>query len=528
MGDPRGFLKVRTRREAASRPVEERIKDWYDVHAESGVLPWTREQASRCMDCGTPFCMTGCPLGNLIPEFNDLVSRGQWEDAYQRLSMTNNFPEVTGRICPALCESACVLSIHEPATMIRHDECAIIDRAWELDIVRPLPPQRLTDQTVAVVGSGPAGLACAQQLTRAGHTVVVYEKDDAIGGLMRYGIPNFKLDKRLIDRRVAQMEAEGTVFRTGVEIGRDITWDDLRSRYDAVVVAIGSSVPRDMALPGRGLDGIHFAMEYLPDATRRVYGVKPVHDITAAGKHVVVIGGGDTGSDCLGTAIRQGAASVTVLQIMGREPSSRPEGQPWPTFARLYQRTSSMEEGGAYVYHTDSVSFVGAPDAGADGGLPEGADGADDAARTPVRVEAGATADGFVADGNGHVTGLRIVDVAPGENGPFTRQPGTERVIPADLVLISVGFLHPDTATLSDQLPVDLDARGNVARDDRFATSRDGVFVAGDAGRGQSLVVWAIAEGRACAAAVDEYLTGASSELPAPIRPTARPMALPR
>ncbi|RSX54475.1 glutamate synthase subunit beta [Bifidobacterium samirii] len=510
MGDPRGFLKVRTRRELAERPVAERVRDWFDVHAECGLQPWTQEQAARCMDCGTPFCMTGCPLGNLIPEFNDLVVRGQWEDAYNRLSSTSNFPEFTGRICPALCESACVLGIHQPPTMIKNDELTIIEQAWELGLVKPLPPQRLTDQTVAVVGSGPAGLACAQQLTRAGHTVVVYERDDAIGGLMRYGIPNFKLDKRLIDRRVEQMEAEGTVFRTGVEIGRDISWDDLRSRYDAVVVAIGSTVPRDMNLPGRTLDGIHFAMEYLPDATRRVYGVEPVHGIDAKDKHVIVIGGGDTGSDCLGTAIRQGAKDVTVLQIMPKEPTERPDAQPWPTFARLYQKTTSMAEGGEYLYSTDSVDFIGS-----------------DEEQAKVHVEHSTATEGFVADGHGHVTGLRVVDVAPGEDGPFTRQPGTERVLPADLVLISVGFLHPDTTTLVDQLPVDLDGRGNVARDERFATSQDGVFVAGDAGRGQSLVVWAVAEGRSCAAAVDEYLTG-STELPAPIHASQRPMALPR
>ena len=510
MGDPRGFLKVRTRRELAERPVEERIKDWLDVHAESGLQPWTTEQAARCMDCGTPFCMTGCPLGNIIPEFNDLVRQEKWEDAYNRLSTTNNFPEVTGRICPALCEKACVLGIHQPPTMIKLDEQTIIDQAWGLDIVKPMPPQRLTDQTVAVVGSGPAGLACAQQLTRAGHTVVVYERDDAIGGLMRYGIPNFKLDKRLIDRRIKQMEAEGTRFRTGVEIGKDISWDDLRDRYDAVVVAIGSTVPRDMKIPGRELKGIHFAMEFLPDATRRVYGVNPVHDITAKDKHVIIIGGGDTGSDCLGTSIRQGAKDVTVLQIMPKEPDERPDNQPWPTFARLYQKTSSMEEGGTYVYSTDSVNFVGS-----------------DEEQARVHIGDSTASEGFVADENGHVTGLKVVDVAPGENGPFTRQPGTERVLPADLVLISVGFLHPDTSTLLDQLPVELDKRGNVARNDKFATSQDGVFVAGDAGRGQSLVVWAISEGRSCAAAVDEYLTGVT-ELPAPITASQRPMMLPR
>ena len=399
MGDPRGFLKVRTRRELAERPVEERIKDWLDVHAESGLQPWTTEQAARCMDCGTPFCMTGCPLGNIIPEFNDLVRQEKWEDAYNRLSTTNNFPEVTGRICPALCEKACVLGIHQPPTMIKLDEQTIIDQAWGLDIVKPMPPQRLTDQTVAVVGSGPAGLACAQQLTRAGHTVVVYERDDAIGGLMRYGIPNFKLDKRLIDRRIKQMEAEGTRFRTGVEIGKDISWDDLRDRYDAVVVAIGSTVPRDMKIPGRELKGIHFAMEFLPDATRRVYGVKPVHDITAKDKHVIIIGGGDTGSDCLGTSIRQGAKDVTVLQIMPKEPDERPDNQPWPTFARLYQKTSSMEEGGTYVYSTDSVNFVGS-----------------DEEQARVHIEDSTASEGFVADENGHVTGLKVVDVGTGRS----------------------------------------------------------------------------------------------------------------
>lgn len=510
MGDPRGFLKVRTRHELAERPVEERIKDWLDVHAESGLQSWTQEQAARCMDCGTPFCMSGCPLGNLIPEWNDLVRQGQWLEAYNRLSMTNNFPEVTGRICPALCESSCVLGIHQPPTMIKLDEVTAIDRAWELDYVKPLPPERLSGQTVAVVGSGPAGLACAQQLTRTGHTVVVFERDDEVGGLMRYGIPNFKLDKGLIDRRVEQMKAEGTRFRTNTEVGKDISWDALRASYDAVVVAIGSTVPRDMNIPGRQLDGIHFAMEFLPDATRRFYGKQPVHDITAEGKHVVIIGGGDTGSDCLGTSIRQGTKDVTVLQIMPQEPTSRPDNQPWPTFARLYQKTSSMEEGGEYIYNTDSVSFECT---------------AEQEAR--ISVEHGTQAEGFVADAQGHVTGLKVVSVAPGDDGPFTRQPGTERVLPADLVLISVGFLHPDTTTLVDQLPVELDNRGNVARDDAYATSQDGVFACGDAGRGQSLVVWAIAEGRSCAAAVDQYLMG-STELPSPIVASERPMALPR
>ena len=436
MGDPRGFLKVRTRRELAERPVEERIKDWFDVHAETGLQPWTQAQAARCMDCGTPFCMTGCPLGNLIPEWNDLVRQGKWEDAYNRLSMTNNFPEVTGRICPALCEQACVLGIHQPPTMIKLDEQTIIDQAWDLDYVKPLPPQRLTDQTVAVVGSGPAGLAAAQQLTRAGHTVVVYEKDDAIGGLMRYGIPNFKLEKGLLDRRVKQMEAEGTRFRTNVEIGKDITWDDLRDRYDAIVVAIGSRVPRDMKIPGRELDGIHFALDFLPDATRRIFGVKPVHDITAKDKHVIVIGGGDTGSDCLGTSIRQGAKDVTVLQIMPKEPSSRPDNSPWPTFARTYQKTSSMEEGGEYIYSTDSVNFEGTEEE-----------------KAKVTIDNSTTAEGFVADERGHVTGLKVVSVAPGENGPFTRQPGTERA--HERHKIRIFLVQAQTVQVPPPMPVD-------------------------------------------------------------------------
>ena len=526
MSDPRGFLKVRTRRELAERPVQERIKDWLGVHAESGLQPWTAQQAARCMDCGTPFCMLGCPLGNIIPEFNDLVSQGKWEDAYNRLSVTNNFPEFTGRICPAPCEQACVLGIHQPPTMIKLSEQTIIDQAWKLGYVKPLLPERLTDMTVAVVGSGPAGLACAQQLTRAGHTVVVYERADEIGGLLRYGIPTFKLDKTLVDRRIEQMTAEGTRFRTSTEIGRDIGWDELRSRYDAVVVAIGSTVPRNITIPGRQLEGIHYAMDFLPDATRRLMGRPPIHGITAKNKNVIIIGGGDTGSDCLGTVIRQGAKSVTVLQINPREPIERPDDAPWPTSARLYTRTSSMEEGGIYRYDTDSVRFMGDRDAAAVGSLSDDSVSGG-STTTSVAVTGRLTPRGFTANSQGHVTGLEVVSVAPGNDGPYTHRPGTEQVLPADLVLLSIGFLHPETTSLVDQLGVELDRRGNVSRNDRYGTSQDGVFVCGDAGRGQSLVVWAISEGRSCAAAVDRYLTG-ETELPEPIAASERRMALPR
>lgn len=488
--------------------MAERLKDWRDVHQTTGPGPWTAEQAARCMDCGTPFCMTGCPLGNLIPEFNDLLSRGRWEEAYERLSLTNNFPEFTGRICPAPCESSCVLSIHQPATTIKLDEQTIIDQAWSLGLVKPRPPQRLTDMTVAVVGSGPAGLACAQQLTRAGHTVVVYERADAIGGLLRYGIPAFKLEKSLLDRRLEQMEAEGTRFRTGVEIGRDLGWDQLRARYDALVVAIGSTEPRRVDLPGRELKGIHYAMDFLPDPTRKLMGREPINNIDAAGKDVIIIGGGDTGSDCLGTALREGAKSVTVLQIRPKEPSSRPDNRPWPTYARLYNPTSSMEEGGHYEYAVDSLEYLG--------------DGSDDR----INLDQTSAPTGFDRDHEGRVRGVRVVDVSRDDQDRIIPHPDTERVLPADLVLISIGFAHPETATLTGQTGVGLDGRGNVARDADYATERDGIFVCGDAGRGQSLVVWALAEGRSCAAAVDRYLTGAT-ELPAPIRADERAMTLP-
>ena len=497
-------------------PMPEQAPDVRNKNFKEVSLGYTEEmaveEAGRCLHCKNPKCVEGCPVNIRIPEFIAKVSERDFLGAYEVITSTNALPALSGRVCPqeSQCESKCVRGVKGEPVAIGRLERFVAD--WYRENVNKMPEKPESNGIkVAVVGSGPAGLAAAQQLTRAGHTVVVYEKDDAIGGLMRYGIPNFKLEKGLLDRRVKQMEAEGTRFRTNVEIGKDITWDDLRDRYDAIVVAIGSRVPRDMKIPGRELDGIHFALDFLPDATRRIFGVKPVHDITAKDKHVIVIGGGDTGSDCLGTSIRQGAKDVTVLQIMPKEPSSRPDNSPWPTFARTYQKTSSMEEGGEYIYSTDSVNFEGTEEE-----------------KAKVTIDNSTTAEGFVADERGHVTGLKVVSVAPGENGPFTRQPGTERVLPADLVLISVGFLHPDTETILDQLPVELDKRGNIARNDKFATSQDGVFVCGDAGRGQSLVVWAIAEGRSCAAAVDEYLSKEKSELPAPIKASQRPMMLPR
>ncbi|WP_263730412.1 glutamate synthase subunit beta [Cellulomonas sp. SG140] len=482
MADPRGFLKVRDRQLPPNRPVEVRIQDWKDVHEQLPEgQPFLRAQAGRCMDCGIPFCHNGCPLGNLIPEWNDLVWRGQWADAIERLHATNNFPEFTGRICPAPCESSCVLGISQPPVTIKNVEVSIIDEAFERGYVTPQVPQRLTGHTVAVVGSGPAGLAAAQQLTRAGHTVAVYERDDAIGGLLRYGVPDFKLEKRHIDRRLTQMTAEGTRFRPNVEIGRDITWDDLRARYDAVVVATGATVPRDLPLPGRELDGIHVAMDYLHQANVVAAGGTVPDQITAAGKHVVIIGGGDTGSDCLGTALRQGAASVTTLAIGKRPPTHRTVDQPWPTDPVLFEVSSSHEEGGERAYLASTVAFIGG----------EG----DDA---------------------GAVRHLRLARTEYLPDGTRAPTPGTEQDVPADLVLICMGFSGPETGALVDQIGVRVTRRSTVQRSADFAVGVPGVFVAGDAGRGQSLVVWAIAEGRAAAASVDAYLNGLS-ELPAPI-----------
>jgi glutamate synthase (NADPH/NADH) small chain len=494
VADPRGFLTDRYRELPPSRPVPVRLLDWREVHehrtAAGEVVdgPLLHRQAGRCMDCGIPFCHNGCPLGNLIPEWNDLVWRGQWGDAADRLHATNNFPEFTGRICPAPCESSCVLGINQPPVTIKSVEVSIIDEAFDRGLVVPQVPQRLTGFTVAVVGSGPAGLAAAQQLTRAGYTVAVYERDDEIGGLLRYGVPDFKLEKHHVDRRLKQMKAEGTRFRPGVEIGRDITWDQLHSRFDAIVVATGATVPRELALPGRELDGVHVAMDYLHQSNAVVAGKDVPDQITATGRHVVIIGGGDTGSDCLGTALRQRAASVTTLAIGKQPPTERPAHQPWPTDPVVFEVSSSHEEGGERDYLASTVAFVGG----------EG----DDA---------------------GHVRALRLATTEYLPDGRRVPTPGTERDIPADLVLIAMGFTGPETDALATQAGVAVTPRGLVERSDDFATSVPGVFVAGDAGRGQSLVVWAIAEGRAAAAAADRYLSG-GTELHAPV--TAGTVAL--
>ncbi|GLV77270.1 glutamate synthase subunit beta [Streptomyces hygroscopicus] len=498
MADPKGFLTT-PRRLPPRRPVAERVRDWHEVPAPGGLLPIINAQADRCMDCGIPFCHDGCPLGNLIPEWNDLVSRDDWLRASERLHATNNFPEFTGRLCPAPCESACVLAINQPAVTIKNVEVAIADRAWQSGYVTPRPPERLTGRTVAVIGSGPAGLAAAQQLTRAGHTVAVYERDDRVGGLLRYGIPEFKMEKRHLDRRLEQMRAEGTTFRTGVDVGTDVDAAELRTRYDAVVLAVGARAWRDLPVPGRELAGIHQAMEYLPMANRVREGDYPRPPISAEGKHVVIVGGGDTGADCLGTVLRQGAASVTQLDIHPRPGDERAEDEPWPTYPKIYRMSAAHEE---------ARELAASPEADVDARV---------FSATTVRFE-GAAPDAERA--HGRVRALRLIGArTDGRSGP-----GAERVLRADLVLLALGFRGPERDSgLFDQLGVELDGRGTVARDASFTTSADGVFVAGDAGRGQSLIVWAIAEGRSAAAAVDRYLGGATT-LPAPVGPADRPL----
>jgi len=480
MGDPRGFITT-DRETPKRRGVVVRIKDWNEVYEEFPVESLTK-QAGRCMDCGIPFCHNGCPLGNLIPEWNDLVMRQEWREASERLHSTNNFPEFTGRLCPAPCETACVVGISGDPVTIKNVEVSIIDRAWNDGFVQPQIPERVTGKTVAVIGSGPAGLAAAQQLARVGHTVAVYERSDRIGGLLRYGIPEFKMEKRHIDRRLEQMEAEGVKFRTSVNVGIDITVEELRSRYDAVVIAVGATAWRDLDVPGRELAGIYQAMEYLPGANRVQEGDYEQAPIDVAGQHVIVIGGGDTGADCLGTAIRQGAASITQLEIMPTPPDTRPEAAPWPTYPMVYRVSSAHEEGGTREYAVSTQRFIGTD-----------------------KVEA-----------------IELVTVEF-KDGAFVPVEGSVRTLPADAVFLAMGFVGPEHGSLIDQFDVALDPRGNVARDEFYMTNQPGVFVAGDAGRGQSLIVWAIAEGRSAAAHVDRYLTG-ETNLTVAIPPTARPV----
>ncbi|MBL3700242.1 glutamate synthase subunit beta [Leucobacter luti] len=481
MADTHGFLTVRERELATKRPVALRLQDWREVVDPANPTVVAR-QASRCMDCGVAFCHQGCPLGNLIPEWNDLVYRERGREAADRLHETNNFPEFTGRACPAPCESACVLSINQPAVTIKQIENSIIDEAFARGWVEPQPPARLSGKTVAVVGSGPAGLAAAQQLTRAGHTVAVYERDETPGGLLRFGIPDFKLEKALVERRIEQLKAEGTRFRCGIEIGRDMSWGELRRRFDAVVVATGATVPRELALPGRELDGVLHAMDYLTAANRVQSGALTETPFDAAGKHVIVIGGGDTGADCVGTAHRQGARSVTNLAI-GKQPGeTRSDAQPWPVHPTLFELTSSHEEGGERRFRAATVEFVAGEAAG-----PSGA---------PA------------------IAALRVAETGFTEAGRAPI-PGTEELIDADLVLIAMGFTGPEPI-VDPGLTLERDARGSFDRAADFSSALPGVFVAGDAGRGQSLIVWAIAEGRAAAAAVDRYLTG-DTVLPSPV-----------
>ncbi|MEY4444557.1 MAG: glutamate synthase small chain [Actinomycetota bacterium] len=484
MADPRGFIKF-SREVPKRRPVDVRIKDWKEVY-EPQSIESLKTQAGRCMDCGIPFCHNGCPLGNLIPEWNDLMWRGDKEEAMARLHATNNFPEFTGRLCPAPCETACVVGINRDPVTIKQIELRTVEEAFADGNVKPMIPDRLTGKTVAVIGSGPAGLAAAQQLTRAGHTVAVFERAEKIGGLLRYGIPEFKMEKWVLDRRLEQMEKEGTRFRPGVNVGEELTGAQLKSRYDAIVLAVGATKWRDLNIKGRELNGIYQAMEYLPWGNRQGLGEIQTPPINVAGKHVIVIGGGDTGADCLGTAIRQGAATVTQLEIMPRPTEERPASQPWPTYPMIYRVSSAHEELDNRVFSVNTEEFLG--------------------------------------DGNGNLRALKLVEVKF-ENGKFEPVPGSARELPADFVFLAMGFVGPEKSALIEQLEVELDDRGNIKRDDKFQTNVEGVFVAGDAGRGQSLIVWAIAEGRSAAAAVDEYLTG-RKQLPAPIEPNTRQLTV--
>ncbi|NBO67366.1 MAG: glutamate synthase subunit beta [Actinobacteria bacterium] len=480
MGEPTGFLKW-DRQTPKRRRIPVRVQDWKEVY-EPFPSEELKHQAGRCMDCGIPFCNNGCPLGNLIPDWNDLVYRSNWQDAIERLHATNNFPEFTGRLCPAPCESACVLGINSDPVTIKQVEVEIIDRAWREGWVSPQLPSQKTGKRVAVIGSGPAGLAAAQQLTRVGHDVLVLERADRIGGLLRYGIPEFKMEKSNIERRVKQMSAEGTIFRTNATVGENVDIDVLLASHDAVVLACGATNWRDLNVVGRDLKGIYQAMEYLPPANKVQQGDISETTISAKGKHVVIIGGGDTGADCLGTAIRQGATSITQLEILPQPPVSRAANNPWPQWSFILRTSSAHEEGGERLFAVSTEKFVG--------------------------------------DESGNVSGLVISDVV-NEDGKFVAVAGTQRELKADLVLLALGFVGPEKSNWLENLGVKFDERGNIARNDDYMSSVRGVFVAGDMGRGQSLIVWAIAEGRAAASNVDKYLMG-DTDLPAPIVASAK------
>jgi glutamate synthase (NADPH/NADH) small chain len=486
MGEPTGFMKYR-RELPARRSVPVRLRDWREVY-EPFPDDHLRTQAARCMDCGIPFCHVGCPLGNLIPEWNDLVYRADWTDALDRLHATNNFPEFTGRLCPAPCEASCVLGINEDPVTIKQVEVSIVEHGFADDVIVPVPASAPTGRKVAVVGSGPAGLAAAQQLTRAGHAVTVFERADRVGGLLRYGIPEFKMEKRILDRRLAQMEAEGTKFRVNANVGENVPVEELQRDFDAIVLAGGATAARDLPIPGRELTGIYQAMEYLPPANKVQEGDLAEHPFSAAGKRVVIIGGGDTGADCLGTSHRHGAASIHQFEIMPRPPDARPDANPWPTWPMIYRTSSAHEEGGERVFSVNTECFLG-----------------DD--------------DGNLRALRAHEVEQKFVD----GRMVFEKVEGSDFELPCELVLLAMGFVGPERSGMIEQLGVDLNERGNVARDERWLTNVDGVFVCGDMGRGQSLIVWAIAEGRSCAAAVDEWLMG-HSDLPAPLTPDAAPI----
>ena len=481
MGKPTGFIEI-ARKKHPTRPIEERIHDWREVYLPYAIAD-LQNQGARCMDCGIPFCHQGCPLGNLIPDWNDLVYHDRWRAAIVRLHATNNFPEFTGRLCPAPCEGSCVLGINQDPVTIKAIEVSIIDRAYDEGWVTPQPPPTRTSKKVAVVGSGPAGLAAADQLNRTGHSVTVFEKSDRIGGLLRYGIPEFKMEKRVLDRRLAILEAEGIVFRGGVNVGVEIPVTRLRADFDAILLAAGAGHPRDLPVPGRDLRGIHFAMEYLTLQNRRSEGdpIADEHFVTAQGKRVVIIGGGDTGADCLGTANRQGAKSVTQLELLPRPPEERAADNPWPQWPNIFRVSPAHEEGCERLYAVSTRRFVG--------------------------------------DAAGQVRALQAVKVEMvrrDDRVQFDPIPGAEFEIPADLVLLAMGFVGPERGPLVTDLGIRLTDRGNVWRDQRWMTSVPGVFAAGDMQRGQSLIVWAIAEGRSAARGIDQYLMGEST-LPAPL-----------